>query len=245
MLFTAVISFFSYLFPTALSPLFISNLRSKYGESILVSIRRCERLTEKLQKAKCDTEFLRCCLIYNLSPNFVNIRIWKPGLKKSEKYKSFQRNCLLREFECRQKEARQLERRVSFMLSDLEKHLSSIDYINVKKFCHDSARRVHSKVMRIHQEKLERLNRGPIGQNYEEMRSKLIHNISSYSLSQTEERLLCRGWDFCIENKITNFLQFETDMGVSTRNHQPLQLISSNLMKLLQLIEHIFLIILV
>ena len=27
-----------------------------------------------------------------------------------------------------------------------------------------------------------------------------------------EGRLLCRGWDFCIENKITNFLNFETDL---------------------------------
>src|SRR5436853_242874 len=109
MIFTAVISLFiSYLFPTAISPRFISNLRLKYGESILVSIRHCERLTEKLQKAKCDVEFIRCCLIYNLMPTFVNIRLWKPGLKTTEQYKALQRNCLLREFECRQKQARQL-----------------------------------------------------------------------------------------------------------------------------------------
>ncbi len=44
------------------------------------------------------------------------------------------------------------------------------------------------------------------------MKLKLIHNISSYNLSEVEERLLCRGWDFCIENKITNFLDFETDL---------------------------------
>ena len=71
---------------------------------------------------------------------------------------------------------------------------------------------MHTKVMQTHQKKLEKLNRGPIGQNYEEMKLKLIHNISSYTLSKVEERLLCRGWDFCIENKITNFLDFETDL---------------------------------
>ena len=38
--------------------------------------------------------------------------------------------------------------------------------------------------MKIHQKKLEKLNRGPIGQNYEEMKSKLIHNVSSYTLSE-------------------------------------------------------------
>ncbi|CAF2102745.1 unnamed protein product [Rotaria magnacalcarata] len=131
MLFTAVISFFSYLFPTALSSGFISNLRLKYGESILVSIRCCERLAEKLQKAKCNVEFLRCCLIYNLMPNFINIRLWKPD-----------------------------------------------------KFCYASASRIHTKVMKTHQKILEELNRGPIGQNYEEMKLKLIHNISSYTLSK-------------------------------------------------------------
>ncbi len=140
--------------------------------------------------------------------------------KRSEQYKSFQRNCLIREFESRQKQARQLEKQVSLILIELEKHISSIDYMNVKKFCYDSASRVHTKVMRTHQEKLEKLNRGPIGQNYEEMKLKLIHNISSYTLSKVEERLLCRGWDFCIENKITNFLDFETDLELNAMKLQ-------------------------
>ena len=220
MIFSAVISFFSYIFSTAVSPKFISNLRLKYGESMLVSVRRCERLTEKLQKAKCDVEFLRCCLIYNLMPTFVNIRLWKPGLKKTEQYRSLQRNCLLREFEFKQKKARQIEKQVTLILTDLEKHLSSIDYINVKKLCHDSASRIHQTVMRTHQTKLEKLNHGPIGQNYEDMKTKLIHNVSSYVLSASEERLLCRGWDFCVENKISNFLEFETDIELNAMKLQ-------------------------
>ncbi|CAF4175878.1 unnamed protein product [Rotaria sordida] len=60
----------------------------------------------------------------------------------------------------------------------------------------------------------------PIGQNYEEMKLKLIHNISSHTLSQIEGRLLCRGWDFCIENKITNFLDFETDLELNVMKLQ-------------------------
>ena len=133
---------------------------------------------------------------------------------------SFQRNCLIREFECRQKQSKHLEKQVSSILAELEKHPSSLDYINVKKFCHDSASRTHSKVMKIHQKKLEKLNQGPIGQNYEEMKSKLIHNVSSYTLSEVEERLLYRAWDFCIENKITNFLDFETDLELNAMKLQ-------------------------
>jgi len=160
-------------------------------------------------------------LIYNLMPSFVNIRLWKPGLKRSEKYKSFQRNCLLREFESKEKQARKIEKQISSILTELEKHLSSTDLINVKRLFHESASRVHSKIMHTHQRKLEKLNRGPIGQNYEKMKPKLIHNISSYTLSETEERLLCRGWDFCIESKLVNSLDFETDIEVNAMKIQP------------------------
>ena len=158
MIFAAVLSFLSNLFPTAVSPSFISNLRIKYGESTLVSVRYCEKLSEKLQKAKCDVEFLRCCLIYNLTPNFLNIRLWKPGLRSSERYKSFQRNCLMREFETRQKQSRQLEKQVSSILIELETRLSISDYTNVRTFCYNSAKRKHSEVMKHHKTKLERLN---------------------------------------------------------------------------------------
>ena len=220
MIFAAVLSFFYNLFPTALSPSFISNLRIKYGESTLVSVRYCEKLSRKLQKAKCDIEFLRCCLIYNLTPKFLNIRLWKPGLKTSEKYKSFQRNCLIREFETRQRQSRQLENQVSSILTELEKRLSIADYTDVKTFCYNSAKKTHSEVMKQHKTKLERLNGGPIGQNYEEMKNKLVHNISSYTLSDVEERLLCRGLDFCIEDKVKNFLDFEVDLELNVMRLQ-------------------------
>ncbi|CAF0928873.1 unnamed protein product [Rotaria sordida] len=51
-----------------------------------------------------------------------------------------------------------------------------------------------------------------------------IH-ISSYTLSQIEERLLCHGWDFCMENKVVNILEFETDielnaMKIESQSHE-------------------------
>ena len=56
--YTQPCTIFSYLFLTALSSQFLINLRLKYGQFTLTSIRRCEILIKKLQKAKCDTEFL-------------------------------------------------------------------------------------------------------------------------------------------------------------------------------------------
>ena len=149
-----IYSLFSYLFPTAFSSQFLSKLRSKYGGSIFTSIRRCETLTKKLQKAKCDTEFLRCCLVHNLTPKFIDIRLWKPSVTSTQKYKEFQRTCLLHEFESRKKQVRQLEKQLCAISCCLEKDLSSIDYVNVKKFLHDAACRVHKRVLSVHQKKV-------------------------------------------------------------------------------------------
>ncbi|CAM4849385.1 unnamed protein product [Rotaria magnacalcarata] len=79
----------------------------------------------------------------------------------------------------------------------------------------DRVKRERDKIKENHKRKLEKLNKGPIGQNYETTRNKLVHNISTYVLTPAEERLLCRGWNFCIESKITKTDDFKTDMEIN------------------------------
>jgi len=86
------------------------------------------------------------------------------------------------------------------------------DFDLLQKFLHERCKNEKEKFTNTHQEKLIRLNYGTIGQSYQQLKTKLVHNISSYSVTPTEERLLCRGWNFCIEKKITNFIDFKTDM---------------------------------
>ncbi|CAF5026475.1 unnamed protein product, partial [Rotaria sp. Silwood1] len=83
------------------------------------------------------------------------------------------------------------------------------------KYLHQRALQEQQKTKEKHIKKLELLNKGPIGQNYETMKQKLIHNISSYTLTPAEERLLCRGWNFCVKNKITKIEDFKTDMEIN------------------------------
>ena len=47
--------------------------------------------------------------------------------------------------------------------------------------------------------------------------SKIVHNLSSHILSESEERLLCRGWEFYIEQSIINLLEFKTDIEINAR----------------------------
>ena len=73
-----------------------------------------------------------------------------------------------------------------------------------------------------HHKKLEKLNKGPVGQDYKSLKTELIHNKSSYNLTPVEERILCRGWNFSIENKLTNFINFKTDVELNIKNVEPL-----------------------
>ena len=76
MIFTAVIYFiFSKSHITAPNNGFISSTRLKYGEETFSMIRRCEKLSKKHQKIKCHIEFVRCCLVYNLTPKFVKFKV--------------------------------------------------------------------------------------------------------------------------------------------------------------------------
>ncbi|CAF4327355.1 unnamed protein product [Adineta steineri] len=47
------------------------------------------------------------------------------------------------------------------------------------------------------------------------MRNKLIHNISSCTLTPAEERLLYRDWSFCVKQKLTEIEDFKTDIEIN------------------------------
>ena len=213
MIFTAVLYFlFSKLNITAPTNGFLSSTRMKYGEVTFSMIRRCEKLTKKLQKIKCDLEFLRCCLIYNLTPKFIRFKVPNLTNKSKQQLINFQRHCIQEEFNKHYKHSCKLEKEIEPIFKDLETKLDINDFLKIKKFMYDVAKSEQSRSTTIHKRKLEKLNRGPIGQQYEKMSAKLVHNHSSHQLTPSQERLLSRGWQFCIEQQVTNTLSVKTDI---------------------------------
>ena len=87
----------------------------------------------------------------------------------------------------------------------------------MQSFLHSIATLGRNRVIKIHQRKLNSLNKGPVGENFMNMSSKIVHNLSSHILSESEERLLCRCWEFCIEQRIINLLEFKTDIEINAR----------------------------
>ena len=49
------------------------------------------------------------------------------------------------------------------------------------------------------------------------MKTKVVHNLSTYQLSEGEERVLARGWEFCIERKLTNSTDLKTELEVNAK----------------------------
>ena len=82
----------------------------------------------------------------------------------------------------------------------------------MKQHLYERAKTENERVVKIHTKKFKLLNNGIAGQDYETLKTKVLHNISSYALTLAEERLLCRGLNFCIEAKPKNYLEFQTDI---------------------------------
>ena len=104
-------------FSAALPMNFLCKTRKKYGESIFLIIRRTERLTIKYQKIKCDVEFLRLCLIYNLIPKFIRFKLWKPELKTHSHYQQYQRHCILTEYKTCNKDSLKLKKEIESLMN--------------------------------------------------------------------------------------------------------------------------------
>jgi len=213
-MFVAVLHFILSIFnfSTALPLNYLLNARKKYGETIFLTIRRTERLTTRYQKSKCDIEYLRLCLIYNLTPKFIRFKLWKDNLKSQKQYQQFQRQCILTEYKNRNRDSIKLKNEIDSILSTLKKRLKSNDYQHLQQFLYERAKHVNEVTTATHKKKIKQINQGIVGQDYESMKNKILHNMSSHTLTLAEERLLCRGMNFCIEHKLNNYLEFQTDV---------------------------------
>ena len=107
MLFVAVIHFFlKFLLPTANNDNLMEYTRVKYGELGFKVNRRCERDMKRLQKLKAHIELVRCCLIYNLTPTFLQFHPWKQKKSSSEQTRIFHWHCPQSEYRLHQKSVR-------------------------------------------------------------------------------------------------------------------------------------------
>ena len=115
--------------------------------------------------------------------SFIRFKVPNLTNKSKQQLINFQRRCIQEEFNKYYKHSCKLEKEIEPIFKELETKLDINDFLKIKKFLYDMAKSEQLLSTTIHKRKLEKLNCGPIGQQYEKMGAKLVHNHSSHQLT--------------------------------------------------------------
>jgi len=185
----------------------ISNiLRRRYGVPLLKNFRTLENATRKLNKARCDLEFLQSCLAYEVAPKFLRIKLYRRSLETSSLYKSWQTKLLQREISSKQRACRTLQLKIDNVLEEIRATVSSIDFSCLKLWIERNQRSFVDRTRTVHEKKLNRLG---ISLIKSELSPKtIIHNLSDRVLTGNEEKILMLGLDFGLPIRKLNFFKY-------------------------------------
>ena len=70
-------------------------IKAIYGTDKLRAIRRLANLHRKLRKSAMDSEFIKLCILYNLTPKMARFKLHKDSLSKSHLANTFRNNILI------------------------------------------------------------------------------------------------------------------------------------------------------
>ena len=147
------------------------------------------------------------------------MNLWKKRQKNSNEYKNFQQSCLISvsEYKDKQKDIFNLEKETHKLNREIERHYHTLDLKRTQQSPHECTKKLLEDTVKRHKKKLQKLNGGPVGQNYLTMKAKLVHNLSTDQLTEEEERLLARGWEFCIEKRVTDNTDIKTEIELNVK----------------------------
>ena len=140
----------------------IKRLGIKYGRGILKDVRNLEKIITKLNKAKCDYEFLHLCLIYNLLPKFTRFKLWNKKYMKHQMDHQQQRKYLQIKYNQKSKQNIKLKCDLNTMLESIKKKINPIEFQLLKKHLDRLKEKEKLKIKAIHKKKVEKLSKGNI-----------------------------------------------------------------------------------
>ncbi|CAF3315901.1 unnamed protein product [Rotaria sp. Silwood2] len=195
----------------------IKRLGIKYGRDILREVRNLEKTIIKLNKTKCDYEFLQTCLIYNLASKFIRFKLWKTKYQKHHVYHQRQRKHLQMEYDQKSKQCMKLRSEYMTLLELIKQKINPIELQLLNKHLDQLKEKEKLKIKNIHKRKIEKLSKGDIKLDTIDPK-KVVYNISSRILTDDEESILSKGLQFCIETKIKDSIEFKTDIELMAFN---------------------------
>ena len=170
-----------------------------------------ERLKKKKIKGQCDTQFIRMYLIYDLTSNFVRFKLSNLNHIKSSKIKKFQRQLLTAGY--REKQKQKLEKDIDQCKIDFFNVYNSYYTRKLNQHFNNIEKKERERIKEKHEIKLSKM----LGAVRDHTRSsllivdKLMYNLSSKILTTSQNAGLSRGWKFCIERKLIDPLNIQTE----------------------------------
>ena len=162
-------------------------------------------------------EFLQLCVDNNLVPKFLNFKVTNGMLRASKTYRDCQRKLLKQELSNRRTQHRTKLKEFKNIKDKLVRKISLVDYTHLISIFTNSNDKTLSKCQEVHKKKLYNLGYfgSDGGVNDPE---QVIHNYSSYVLSETEKSLLAKGLNFSIPPKGLNFADYMTPFELTYQN---------------------------
>ena len=192
-------------------------IRKRYDENVLKDIRRLEKLDYKLRRCDQDVEFLKICLDNKLTPAFLRFKVTNSALRSSKAYRECQTKLLKQELTAKKSARRTIDLQLKQLKDALVRRLSLVDFTHIISLFLRSNDATLTKRQEIHKKKLYKLGYFERDKDTNDP-EQVIHNFSSYVLSDDEKSLLAKGLNFSIPLKKLNFADHATPFELLYQN---------------------------
>ena len=174
----------------------IKIFQRRYGDGLVIKVRKFEKFDFKYRKALLDLEFSQSCKKKKLVPKFLQFKVANKRLESSEAYLSCQRRLL--EMSIKYKTIRALSNKITSMKKNLFNETSFKDYVHViTKFLVSNDKNIY-KIRKNQGKKLHNLflNNSYHNSATSHDPDKVIFNFSGHVLNTTENSRLSKGLNF-------------------------------------------------
>ena len=192
-------------------------LRGRYDNDVLAKTRRLEKLDFKLRKCDLDVEFLQICLDNNLIPKFVRFKVTNSALKSTKAYRDCQLKLLKQELSNKKSARRTTNLQLQKLKNELVRTMSLVDYSHIISLFLKSNDANLAKCQDVHKKKLYNLGFFERDRDANDP-NQVIHNFSSYVLSDDEKSLLAKGLNFSLPPKKLQFADHMTPFELLYKN---------------------------
>ena len=184
-------------------------IRDRYDDDTLQKIRKLEKLDFKTRKCQLDIEYLQICIDNNLRPKFLNFKVANASLRGSKAYRECQLKLLRQELSNKKSQQRIKDNEQRRLKDELIRTLSLVDYTHLISIFASSNDIVLSKCQQRQKKKLYDLGYFERDRDVNDP-DQVIHNHSSYSLSDVEKSVLAKGLNFALPPKKLAYADYVT-----------------------------------